>query len=254
MTDRGVAVVTGASSGIGAATVLALADAGHPVVLGARRTDACEEVAAVVRDRGGDAVVAPLDLSDRTSVGDFVRVAAGALGPVEVVVSNAGDVLPASVLDTDPDDFAAQIQVNLSGAQRVVHALVPPMVGRRRGDLVFVTSDVVRVPRPHMSSYVASKWGLEGLARAMQMELEGTGVRASVVRPGPTTTGMGADWDIETIGPILEDWRRWGLVRHDGYLGPEAVAGAIATIVAAPPGTHLTLVEVEPEAPVRDRR
>jgi NAD(P)-dependent dehydrogenase (short-subunit alcohol dehydrogenase family) len=101
-----------------------------------------------------------------------------------------------------------------------------------------------------MASYVASKWGLEGLARAMQMELEGTGVRASIVRPGPTMTGMGMDWDMSVVGPLLEEWRRWGLVRHDGYLGPEAIAGAVMAVVSAPPGTHLTLVEVEPEAPV----
>ncbi len=69
------------------------------------------------------------------------------------------------------------------------------MVERRRGDVVFVSSDVAVRPRPFMSAYAAGKWGLEGMAQAMQMELEGTGVRASIVRPGPTWSEMGTDWD-----------------------------------------------------------
>jgi NADP-dependent 3-hydroxy acid dehydrogenase YdfG len=133
-----------------------------------------------------------------------------------------------------------------------VHAFVPGMVERRRGDVVFVTSDVVGNPRPSMSSYVTSKWGLEGLARTMQMELEGSGVRASIVRPGPTMTGMGMDWDTEVVVPLLEEWKRWGLVRHGGYLGPDAIAAAVLTAATAPRGTHLTLIEVQPEAPLRD--
>jgi short-subunit dehydrogenase len=126
------------------------------------------------------------------------------------------------------------------------------MVERRRGDLVFVTSDVVAHPRPRMSAYVASKWGLEGFVTALQMELEGTGVRAVMVRPGPTLTGMGMDWDPEVTGAVLAEWTRWGLARHSAFLRPEGVALAIAHAVAAPRGTHLSIVEVQPEAPLRD--
>ena len=212
----------------------------------------CEDVAAKIRAEGGEAVALALDVGDAGSVDAFVDAAEQAVGPIDVFVSNAGDVLPTAVLDTHPDEFARQVHVNLLGAQRLVHALVGGMVERRRGDVVFVTSDVVRAPRPSMSSYVASKWGLEGLARAMQMELEGTGVRASIVRPGPTMTGMGMDWDAEIVTPLLAEWKRWGLVRHDGYLTPEAIAQAVVTVARAPRGTHLTLVEVEPEAPVRE--
>jgi NADP-dependent 3-hydroxy acid dehydrogenase YdfG len=135
-----------------------------------------------------------------------------------------------------------------------VSLIAPQMIERREGDLVLVTSDVVRSPRPTMASYVSSKWGLEGLARALQMELEGTGVRASIVRPGPTLTGMGMEWPAEVLGPVLDEWKRWGLVRHAGYLSAEAVAQAVVTVATQPPGTHLTLVEVEPEAPVRPPR
>ena len=245
-------VVTGASSGIGEATARALAAAGHPVVLGARRVERCEEIAAEIREAGGQAAAAALDVADLTSVAAFVKSAESAFGPIEVVVSNAGDVLPTTAVETDPDEFAAQVSVNLLAAQRLVAAVVPGMIERQRGDVVFVTSDVTRVPRPRMSSYVTAKWGLEGLARALQLELEGTGVRASIVRPGPTMSGMGAAWDGDTITAVLRDWKRHGLLRHDGYLPPDGVAGAVLAVVSAPKGTHLTLVEVEPEAPVRD--
>jgi NADP-dependent 3-hydroxy acid dehydrogenase YdfG len=245
-------VVTGASSGIGEATARTLAGAGHAVVLGARRVERCEEIAAEIRSAGGRAAALPLDVADVASVEGFVKAAEGAFGPIEVVVSNAGDVLPTNAAETDPEDFAAQVSVNLLAAQRLVATVVPGMVERRRGDVVFVTSDVTRVPRPRMSSYVASKWGLEGLARALQLELEGTGVRASIVRPGPTVSGLGASWDGDTVTAVLKDWKRHGLLRHDGYLPAEGVAGAVLAVVSAPKGTHLTLVEVEPEAPVRN--
>ena len=104
-----------------------------------------------------------------------------------------------------------------------------------------------------MAAYVTSKHALEGLARAMQMELEGTGVRVGIVRPGPATTEQGATWPAEVIDEVLADWERWGIMRHPGYLRPRDVAQAVVTVVSTPKGTHLTLVEVEPEAPVEGR-
>lgn len=246
--ERRAAVVTGASSGIGAATAAALAATGHPVVLAARRLDRCEELAAKVRADGGEAVALPLDLADPASIDAFTAAAEGALGPIEVVVSNAGTVRPETALG-DAAGFADQVQVNLVGAQRVVSSLGRAMVGRGRGDVVLVTSDVVRAPRTHMAGYVAAKWGLEGLARAMQMELEGTGVRVGIVRPGPSATEQGTDWPAEVVDTVMADWSRWGLLRHPGYLRPRDVAAAVLAVVGTPRGTSLSLVEVQPEAP-----
>ena len=250
--DHRPTVVTGASSGIGAAAARTLAAAGHPVVLGARRTEVCEELAARIRDEGGEAVGLHLDLADPSSITQFAKEAEDAFGPVEVLVSNAARNMPGSGLETSPEDFEEVLRVNVGGAQRLVRAFGAGMVERRRGDLVFVTSDVVAHPRPRMSAYVSSKWGLEGFVTALQMELEGTGVRAVIVRPGPTLTGMGMDWDPDVTGEVLAEWTRWGLVRHSAFLRPEGVALAIAHAVAAPRGTHLSIVEVQPEAPLDD--
>jgi NAD(P)-dependent dehydrogenase (short-subunit alcohol dehydrogenase family) len=242
-------VVTGASSGIGAATARALAGAGHPVVLGARRRDACEQVAAGIRAEGGEARALLVDLADAGSVAAFADEARAALGAVEIVVSSAGRISPTPALATDEDTFAGVLEVNVLGAHRLVRAFGPAMVERARGDLVFVTSETVRVPRPHMSPYVSSKWGLEGFVQALQMELEGTGVRASIVRPGQTRTAMGFDWDPEVTASAIDEWVRWGAARHDHFLPPESVASAVLAVVGVPRGTHFPLIEVQPEGP-----
>jgi NADP-dependent 3-hydroxy acid dehydrogenase YdfG len=84
----------------------------------------------------------------------------------------------------------------------------------------------------------------------MQMELEGTGVRASIVRPGPTLTGMGMNWDHDVLQSVVDEWQRWGLARHGRYLSPDQVAAAVVAIVAAPRGAHFTMIEVHPEGPI----
>lgn len=246
---RRPALVTGASSGIGAATAVALAAAGHPVALGARRVERCEAVAEQVRADGGEAVALALDVTDEASVAAFVKAATDALGPIDVVVSNAGDVRPGSAVDTDPARFAAEVDVNLLGPQRLIHHAVPAMAARGHGDVVFVTSEVARHPRPFTAGYVTSKRGLEALAEVTAMELEGTGVRAGIVRPGPSSTEQGTTWSEAEILHIVAAWDRWGLTRHDGALRPGDVARAVVAMVTTPRGTHLNLIEVQPQAP-----
>jgi NADP-dependent 3-hydroxy acid dehydrogenase YdfG len=247
---RRPAVVTGASSGIGRATAEALAALGHPVVLGARRVDACEAAAEAIRASGGHAVALHLDLGDDESVARFSVEAQAAVGPLSIVVSNAAQNMAGAVLDTSTEDLAGVLDVNITGTHRLARALLPGMVDRRAGDIVFVTSDVAERPRPTMAAYVTSKWGLEGYVRSLQMELEGTGVRATIVRPGPTLTGMGMDWDPEVTTQVLEGWVAWGFARHGAFMKPSGVAQAVVSAVTLPRGTHATVVEVQPEAPI----
>src|SRR4051812_49309745 len=248
--DRRPAVITGASSGIGAATALTLAAAGYPVALGARRTDKLDELAAQIRSQGGEVTAHALDLTDDESVETFAAKVAADLGDIEIVVSNAGLVQPGATYEVDTAQFAHELDLNIVGAQRLARAFVPGMVERQRGDVVFVSSDVAVRARPFMSSYAAGKWGLEGLAHAMQMELEGTGVRASIVRPGPTQSEMGSAWADDDAAFVITQWVRFGLARHPRLLKASALADAITTIVTAPRGVHLNLIEVTPEASV----
>jgi NADP-dependent 3-hydroxy acid dehydrogenase YdfG len=248
------AIVTGASAGIGAATATALAAAGHPVILAARRVERLVDLAAQLEATGATALALPLDLADPASIDAFADRAADALGPVDILVNNAGVVEIMTGAGADPDEFAASVQVNLLGAHRLAARLAPAMVARGHGDVVFVTSDVVVRPRTRMAAYVTAKAGMEGLARAMQMELEGTGVRVGMVRPGPSSTEQGTTWSEDAVNAVVADWTNWGHMRHSGALLPRNVADAIVAMVTAPKGTHLTLIEVQPEAPVRPDR
>ncbi|WP_370288805.1 SDR family oxidoreductase [Nocardioides sp.] len=247
---RRPAVVAGASSGIGAETARVLAAAGLPVALGARRVERCEEIAAEIRAAGGEAVAHPLDVASSESVESFAEKVVADLGEIEVVVSNAALLAPGALLDTDVERLAREVDVNLLGPHRLVRAFAPAMVQRQRGDLVFVSSDVALRARPFMGGYSATKSGLEGLVASLQMELEGTGVRASIVRPGPTWSEMGSDWDAEAGARVLTEWVKWGHARHSHFLKATAIAEAIGVVVTAPRGVHISPVDVNPEAPL----
>ncbi|WP_216849475.1 SDR family oxidoreductase [Pimelobacter simplex] len=216
----------------------------------ARRVERCEEIAAEIRAAGGEAVAHPLDVGSDESVATFAEKAVADLGDVEVVVSNAALIGPGALLDTDSARLAAEVDVNLLGPHRLVRAFVPAMVARTRGDIVFVSSDVALRARPYMGGYSATKAGLEGLVASLQMELEGTGVRASVVRPGPTWSEMGMDWEPDAAAKVLNEWMKWGHARHSHFLKASAIADVITSVVSAPRGVHLSPVDVNPEAPV----
>jgi NADP-dependent 3-hydroxy acid dehydrogenase YdfG len=248
--DRRPAVVSGASSGIGAATAVALGTAGFPVALGARRLDRLEKVAAQIREAGGVAFAHELDVTSDESVDAFARAAIAELGDIEIVVSNAGGMTPAPVLEVDTSAIAHELDVNILGAHRLLRRFVPAMTERQRGDFVVVSSDVVPNPRPGVVGYVSGKWGLEGLATIARMELEGSGVRVSLVRPGPVFTEIATGWPPEQIVGLVETWKAFGIGRHTGFLLDVHMAHAIVTVVSMPKGSYLPLVEVQPEAPV----
>ncbi|MBS9532502.1 SDR family oxidoreductase [Mycobacterium sp. M1] len=249
---RRPAIVAGASSGIGAATAEELARRGFPVALGARRTDKLSELVATINDAGGEAVAFPLDVTDADSVKSFVAQSIDALGEIELLVSGAGDMVPGRIHEMSTEAFNDQIQVHLVGAQRLAAAVLPDMVARRRGDVIFVGSDVALRQRPHMGAYGAAKAALVAMVTNLQMELEGTGVRASIVHPGPTLTGMGWQLTAEQVGPMLEDWAKWGQARHSYFLRPADLARAIAFVAETPRGAHIVNMEVQPEAPLKD--
>lgn len=249
--DRRPAVVAGASAGIGAAVARTLGASGHPVALGARRVERCEEVVEQIRAAGGEAMAFPLDVSDTASVTAFAKAATEAFGEIDVVVANAGQMLPRMVADLSADELADTLNTNVLGLQRLVAEFVPSMVSRRRGDLVVVSSEVVDQPRPGVGGYVASKWAVEGLTRTLQMEMEGTGVRVSLVRPGPTASEIATGWDMSDAMRVVELGQKFGSLRHFGYLHPEAIARTIGHVVSAPKGVHIALSYVTPEAPVQ---
>jgi NAD(P)-dependent dehydrogenase (short-subunit alcohol dehydrogenase family) len=247
---RRPAIVAGASSGIGAATAVELAAHGFPVALGARRVEKCQELVDKIRADGGEAVALPLDVTDPQSVKGFVHQATDQLGDIEVLVTGAGDTYFGKLQEIDTDAFESQIQIHLIGANRLTTAVLGGMIERQRGDLIFVGSDVALRQRPHMGAYGAAKAALVAMVTNLQMELEGTGVRASIVHPGPTKTGMGWSLPADLIGPALEDWAKWGQARHDYFLRAADLARAITFIAETPRGGYVVNMELQPEAPL----
>jgi NADP-dependent 3-hydroxy acid dehydrogenase YdfG len=248
--DRRPAIVAGASSGIGAATAVELARRGFPVALGARRVEKCQELADQIRSAGGEAVALPLDVTDADSVKGFVHRATGELGDIELLVAGAGDTYFGRLHEISTDSFESQVQIHLIGANRLATAVLPGMLERQRGDLIFVGSDVALRQRPHMGAYGAAKAALVSMVTNLQMELEGTGVRASIVHPGPTKTSMGWSLPAEAIGPALEDWAKWGQARHDYFLRAADLARCIAFVAETPRGGFIVSMEIQPEAPL----
>src|SRR6478735_2271122 len=233
--ERRPAIVAGASSGIGAATATELAARGFPVALGARRVEKCQELVNEIRSAGGEAVALPLDVTDADSVKGFVHRATDELGDIEVLVAGAGDTYFGRLHEISTDTFESQVQIHLIGANRLATAVLPGMLARQRA---------------HMGAYGAAKAALVAMVTNLQMELEGTGVRASIVHPGPTKTSMGWSLPPESIGPALEDWAKWGQARHDYFLRPQDLARAIAFVAETPRGGFIANMELQPEAPL----
>jgi NADP-dependent 3-hydroxy acid dehydrogenase YdfG len=249
VTERRVAVVTGASSGIGRAIAIALGGLGWRVALGARGTDKLDETAGLVLEAGGEAFPRALDVTDAESVDGFVATVEGVMGPVEVLVNNAGVAIPGAFWELAPEQLAQEVQTNLLGPLLCTRRVLPSMIERRSGDVVFVSSDTARVPRPRMLGYSATKAGVEVAARSLAMELEGTGVRATTVRVGPTLTDFASGWTPSQVADLMNYWPHYGVQRHFNTLHPDDIARAVVYAVTSPPGVHIDMLEVQPEAP-----
>ena len=180
-----------------------------------------------------------------------MSLTAGTASAADLVISNWDGYMAKDIAESFKAATGLEIEVvNHATNEEIMGKLMAS--GGKGYDIVFVSSDVAVRARPFMSSYSASKWGLEGMVQSLQMELEGSGVRASIVRPGPTWSEMGSDWDDDDAASVLTQWVRFGLARHPHFLKANAIGAAITTIVQAPRGVHLSPVDVNPEAPVED--
>lgn len=183
-----VAIITGASSGIGRATALAFAREGVQLVLAARREDRLREVAAAVEAMGVGSLVVPTDVAVERNVGIMVEEAIARFGRVDILVNNAGYGLFASVEDTTREDLWRIMQVNFMGAFYATRAVLPIMQRQRRGHIINVSSVVGRRGLPFSGAYCATKAAMVAFSESLRMELTGTGISVSVVCPAGTAT------------------------------------------------------------------
>lgn len=183
-----VAIVTGASSGIGAATARELGQRGATVILAARRVRELEAQADAIRSVGGQAVVIPTDMADAAQVEWLASAAVAAAGRVDVLVNCAGANWLRPLTMTSADEIAELVRVNLLGAMLLTRAVLPGMIERGRGAIVSIGSVQSRVAVEPV--YSAAKFGLRGFSLALRRQLAGSGVSVSLVLPGNIRTAM----------------------------------------------------------------
>ena len=230
--DGKTALVTGATSGIGAATARGLATAGAQVLLVARRKELLEPLA---NETGGQPV--PLDLEDDVEVWDVAdRLSDQLGGSPDIVVNAAGAFSLAPVSRTSVEDLDRSIAVNLRGSFLIVRSFLPGMIERGNGHLVNVGSVAGRKAFPENAAYSAAKFGLRGMHEVMIEELRGSGVRATLVEPGACDTPL---WDA--IDPDANP----ALPNRSDMLSADDVAEAILFVLGRPDGVQIPLLQIE---------
>jgi len=188
-----VVLVTGASSGIGRATALAFAAAGAKVVLAARRREALEEIAATARQGGAETLVVATDVTRAPAVKACFGAALRHFGGVDIVVNNAGVLIPSMVTDLRTRDLEAMLRVNLFGALFVMQEAVRQMRRRGHGTIVNVASLAGRRGISPFGGYCATKFALIGITEALRTEIHGESIHISLVLPGVVETPMVSD-------------------------------------------------------------
>lgn len=182
------ALVTGASSGIGRVLALRLAKEGARVAIVARREAELETLASEIHAQSGEAIILPCDVSDPRQVASSASRAIEQLGSIDILVNNAGYGGQSTFLDWDMADMERLMRVNYFGALYFTKALLPQMVERKTGWLVFMSSVSGRIASPEKSAYAATKFAMTGFAEALSMEVEPVGVHLLTVYPGVIST------------------------------------------------------------------
>lgn len=181
------AVVTGASSGIGRATALALSAKGWPVHLLARRRDRLEALGLEIKKAGGEVRVSELDVSDRSKVDHWAKTVSG--DPISVLINNAGLAKGVDkVQSADPNDWDVMIDTNVKGLLYMTRALLPKMIDRREGHIVNLGSVAGRWTYPGGAVYCATKFAVRSLTEGLRMDLLGQPIRVTNIEPGMVET------------------------------------------------------------------
>ncbi len=236
-----VALVTGASSGIGEATAVALAEAGAAVAIGARRKDRLEALGARLRDGGTAVLELDLDVTDEQACRDAVRRTREELGGLDVLINNAGVMLLGTIVGADPEDWRRMIQTNVMGVLYMTHAAIDGMVEQGSGDIVNMSSVAGRTARKGAGVYNASKWAVNAFSESLRQEVTGRGVRISLVEPGAVATELRDHITQPAAKAAAEQ-----MYTSMRALQSEDIARAVVYVVSQPPYVAVNEVLVRP--------
>ena len=221
-------VVTGGGGGIGGAACRRFASEGAQVAVYDMNLEAAERVAAGIRETGGQAQAFRCDITDRPSVDAAVEATLAQLGPIDVLVNNAGWDVFKPFTKTEPAQWDKLIAINLTGALHMHHAVLPGMAARKAGRIVNIASDAARVGSSGEAVYAACKGGLVAFSKTIAREHARHGITVNVVCPGPTDTALFADYKEGAGNPekLMEAFTRSIPLGRIGQ--PDDLPGAIA--------------------------
>ncbi|MGX1855522.1 SDR family oxidoreductase [Streptomyces sp. NPDC055299] len=239
-----VALVTGASSGMGAATARALARQGAALALVARRTERLEELADAIRDQGGSCLALTADLSDTTQARRAVEEAASHFGRLDVLVNSAGYVALGAVEESNPDDLERMVDLNFTTVLHTSQAALPHLLRaaadgpRGVADLVNVSSVAGRKARKYLGVYSATKHAVGAISEALRQEVTARGVRVGLIEPGFTATEMTVDTALAAASGMPQD----------AWLQAEDIARSITFMITQPRHAAINEMVVRPTA------
>jgi NADP-dependent 3-hydroxy acid dehydrogenase YdfG len=218
-----VVLITGASSGIGAASARAFGQAGARVALAARRADKLEAIAAEIRAQGGEALAVPADVSQLSDIKNLVQQTVQQFGQIDVLFNNAGFGRLDFLDRLDPEaDIAAQFAVNVLGVVQTTRQVLPVMMAQKRGHIINMASVAGLVAMPTYAVYAACKFAVRGFSEALRREAAPWGIRVSVIYPGGVATEFGQHARIRRkTGVTTPRWLR---------LTPEQVAAMVVEL------------------------
>ncbi|SEB20752.1 MULTISPECIES: SDR family oxidoreductase [unclassified Mycobacterium] len=240
-----VAVVTGASSGIGEATAFRLAALGATVAIAARRVDKLEALAARISEAGGEVLALPLDVTDREAVNAAAQQVAERFGPVDLVFNNAGVQLISAIEDVQFDDWQRQIDLNITGVMNVIGAFVPQLIDSaeqgRRADLITTSSIAATRVLEKFSVYSGTKAYISQLTRLLRVELGRKMVRVATIEPGMVDTELPLHVTDPDATRLMAD-----LINDIDVLTAADVAETVAFIASVPRHVNLTEITILP--------
>jgi len=232
-----VALVTGASSGIGEATALALAAAGARVAVAARRRDRLEAVANKIRADGGEALVVEADFGVEAEAQRAVHETEKAFGRLDILVNNAGVMYLEPVIEADLARWRRMVEINVLGLIAATQAALPGMRARGDGHIVNIASTAGRIATPTAAAYAATKFGVVGFSEALRKEIYRDRIRVSVIEPGVVETELREHIGHDATQKAINDW-----ASSMRQLQSDDVARAIVFCVTQPP--HVCINEI----------
>jgi NADP-dependent 3-hydroxy acid dehydrogenase YdfG len=239
-TDSKVIIITGASSGIGEATARHLAASGHRVVLGARRTERLVQLAAEIREAGGRADVAQLDVTSLDSMKAFVAFALDCHGQIDVLVNNAG-VMPLSKLEAlKIDEWNRMIDVNVRGVLHGIAATLPHMQARRSGQVINIASIGAYTVSPTAAVYCATKFAVAAITEGLRQEVGGD-IRVTLISPGVVESELAESISDPLARDTMRDFRKVAIK-------PATIARAIGFAIEQPADVDVSEMIVRPTA------